>query len=69
MTRTVNCLVDDGYVVRRPHATDGRQVLVDLTERATRSCSPTAAAATPGWPGGCASSPPTNAPSSVRPPP
>ena len=33
MTRTVNCLQDDGYVVRRPHATDGRQVLVDLTDR------------------------------------
>ncbi len=33
MTRTVNCLVDDGYVVRRPDATDGRQVLVDLTDK------------------------------------
>src|ERR1700710_1372603 len=33
MTRTVNCLVDEGYAVRRPHATDGRQVLVDLTEK------------------------------------
>ena len=33
MTRTVNCLVEDGYAVRRPHATDGRQVLVDLTEQ------------------------------------
>ena len=33
MTRTVNCLVEDGYAVRRPHATDGRQVLVDLTEK------------------------------------
>jgi len=33
MTRTVNCLVDDGYAVRRPHETDGRQVLVDLTDR------------------------------------
>ncbi len=33
MTRTVNCLVDDGYAVRRPDATDGRQVLVDLTEK------------------------------------
>src|SRR6195952_6161834 len=33
MTRTVNCLVEDGYAVRRPHETDGRQVLVDLTER------------------------------------
>ncbi len=33
MTRTVNCLVDDGYAVRRPDATDGRQVLVDLTDK------------------------------------
>ena len=33
MTRTVNCLVDDGYAVRRPHPTDGRQVLVDLTDK------------------------------------
>lgn len=31
MTRTVNCLVEDGFAVRRPHDTDGRQVLVDLT--------------------------------------
>ena len=28
MTRTVNCLEDERYVVRRPHETDGRQVLV-----------------------------------------
>lgn len=33
MTRTVNCLVDGGYVDRRPHDTDGRQVLVSLTEK------------------------------------
>jgi len=33
MTRTVNCLEDDGYIVRRPHPTDGRQVLVSLSER------------------------------------
>ena len=26
MTRTVNCLEEDGYVARRPHETDGRQV-------------------------------------------
>ena len=32
MTRTVNCLEEGGYVTRRPHATDGRQVLVALTE-------------------------------------
>ncbi len=33
MTRTVKCLEEDGYVVRRPHDTDGRQVLVTLTEQ------------------------------------
>ena len=33
MTRTVNCLVEDGYAVRRPSESDGRQVLVHLTEQ------------------------------------
>jgi DNA-binding MarR family transcriptional regulator len=33
MTRTVNCLVDDGYAARRPSATDGRQVLIDITDK------------------------------------
>ena len=33
ITRTVNCLVDAGLIVRRPHATDGRQVMVDLTDK------------------------------------
>jgi len=33
MTRTVNCLDDGGYVVRRKHATDGRQVVVALSEK------------------------------------
>ena len=32
MTRTVNHLVDGGYVERRSHPTDRRQVLVTLTE-------------------------------------
>jgi DNA-binding MarR family transcriptional regulator len=32
MTRTVNSLVDGGYVVRHKHATDGRQVVVALSE-------------------------------------
>ena len=35
MTRTVNCLVEDGYAVRRPHETDGRQVLVAITDQGT----------------------------------
>ena len=32
MTRAVNNLEDGGYVVRRPDATDGRQVLVALSD-------------------------------------
>lgn len=32
MTRTVKCLEEGGYVVRRPHETDGRQVVVSLSE-------------------------------------
>ena len=32
MTRTVNCLEQDGYVARRPHHTDGRQVLVTISD-------------------------------------
>ncbi len=34
ITRTVNCLVEAGLVTRRPHATDGRQVIVELTDQA-----------------------------------
>lgn len=33
MTRTVNCLEESGDVVRRPHETDGRQVVVELSEQ------------------------------------
>ncbi len=33
MTRTVNCLVEEGYAARRPHETDGRVVVVALTDR------------------------------------
>ena|SRR5665811_2287276 len=36
-TRTVNCLEEDGYVVRRPHDTDGRQVVVALSEKGTET--------------------------------
>jgi DNA-binding MarR family transcriptional regulator len=32
MTRTVNHLEEAGYVARRPHESDGRQVLVNLSE-------------------------------------
>ena len=31
MTRTVNCLEQEGLVARRPHESDGRQVLVGLS--------------------------------------
>ena len=33
MTRTVTWLVDEGYVVRRASDSDGRVVLIDLTEK------------------------------------
>jgi DNA-binding MarR family transcriptional regulator len=33
MTRTVNALEEGGYVTRRPHETDGRQVVVGLSAR------------------------------------
>jgi DNA-binding MarR family transcriptional regulator len=33
MTRTVNCLEEGGYVARRPHETDGRQIVVSLSEK------------------------------------
>ncbi len=32
MTRTVNCLLEGGYVTRRAHETDGRLVLVSLSD-------------------------------------
>jgi DNA-binding MarR family transcriptional regulator len=31
MTRTVNCLEESGDVVKRPHETDGRQIVVELS--------------------------------------
>jgi DNA-binding MarR family transcriptional regulator len=33
MTRTVNCLVDQGYAVRRPSETDGRSTLVAISAK------------------------------------
>ena len=33
MTRTVTCLESEGLVQRRPHPTDGRQVVISLTEK------------------------------------
>ncbi len=37
MTRTVNCLEEDGYVVRRPHETDRRQVVIELADKGLRT--------------------------------
>jgi DNA-binding MarR family transcriptional regulator len=37
MTRTVNCLADGGYVERRPHETDGRQVVVALAQKSEQT--------------------------------
>lgn len=34
MTRTVNSLAEAGLATRRPHPTDGRQVVVDITPAA-----------------------------------
>ena len=54
MTRTVNCLEEAGLVTRRRHETDGRQVLVQRSPTpAAAPSSPTAPAATRGWPSGC----------------
>ncbi|WP_235547572.1 MULTISPECIES: MarR family winged helix-turn-helix transcriptional regulator [unclassified Nocardioides] len=33
MTRTVNCLEESGDVVKSPHPTDGRQVVVGLSDQ------------------------------------
>jgi DNA-binding MarR family transcriptional regulator len=33
MTRTVNCLVDDEYAVRRPSETDGRSTLIAISDK------------------------------------
>lgn len=33
VTRTINCLAEEGYVVREPHPDDGRQVVVTVSER------------------------------------
>ena len=32
MTRTVKCLEAEGHLLRRPHETDGRQVVVEITD-------------------------------------
>jgi DNA-binding MarR family transcriptional regulator len=35
MTRVIAALEDHGFVSRRPHPTDGRQAIVELTEQGT----------------------------------
>lgn len=37
MTRTVTCLEGGGYVARQPHPTDGRQVVVTVTDRGSET--------------------------------
>jgi DNA-binding MarR family transcriptional regulator len=37
MTRTVNCLEEDGYVVRKAHATDRRQVVIALSDKGAQT--------------------------------
>ena len=55
MTRTINCLEESGDVVRRPHETDGRQVVVELSEQGRVRVLADRDRATPGSPGACAS--------------
>ncbi|MGH3475089.1 MAG: MarR family winged helix-turn-helix transcriptional regulator [Aeromicrobium sp.] len=33
VTRTLNCLADEGYILREPHPDDRRQVLVRLSDK------------------------------------
>ena len=69
MTRTVAYLEELGLVTRRPSATDGRQVVVDLTARPRGCWTPTAAGATRGWPSSLgALDPPSSAPCCARSP-
>jgi DNA-binding MarR family transcriptional regulator len=37
MTRTVSCLAEGGYVERRKHESDGRQVVVSLADKGEQS--------------------------------
>ncbi|UUZ57821.1 MarR family transcriptional regulator [Nocardioides sp. B-3] len=50
MTRTVTSPEDGGFVTRRPHETDGRRVVVEITDWGARRCWPTASAGTRGSP-------------------
>ena len=33
ITRTLNCLVDDGLALRKPHPDDGRQVIISISDK------------------------------------
>lgn len=33
ITRTLNCLVEDGFALREPHPDDGRQVLITVSDK------------------------------------
>ena len=55
MTRKVTFLEEGGYVARRAHETDGRVVVVTPHRAGPGDrVSPTASAATSGWPASCA---------------
>lgn len=33
ITRTLTCLVDEGFAIREPHPDDGRQVLISISDK------------------------------------
>ena len=67
MTRTVAALEEAGLVTRRPSATDGRQVVVELTDLAEPGAwTRTAPAARRGWPSASATSRPPRSSCSRR---
>jgi DNA-binding MarR family transcriptional regulator len=33
ISRTLNCLVDDGFALREPHPDDGRQVIMSISDK------------------------------------
>src|SRR3954447_18332520 len=33
ISRTLNCLVDDGFALREPHPDDGRQVIISVSDK------------------------------------
>ena len=56
MTRVIAALEERGLVMRAPHATDRRQVVLTVTERGPgRGAAVAQAAGKPGWRSGCGS--------------